>query len=199
MINSPVKAEAVAIGASAGAIDVLSRMLPLLPPDYPLPILIVVHVPPNNDSLLAELFIAKCRMRVKEAEDKEPIAAGTIYFAPPNYHLLAESDFTLSLSSDEPELFSRPSINVLFESAADAYGEGLTGVILTGSSEDGANGLRAVSESGGIALVQNAGDASSREMPQAALKASPNARSMSIDEIVAFLVRLPVMHLTDVE
>lgn len=195
----PAKAEAVVIGASAGAIDVLSRILPGISPQYPLPIFIVVHLPPDTPSLLTELFIAKCKVRVKEAEDKEPVVPGTIYFAPPNYHLLVESDGTLALSSDEPELFSRPAINVLFESAADVYGGGLVGIILTGASEDGAHGLRAVGEAGGVAVVQNPEGAMAKEMPSSALKAWPNARMLNVEEIGKFLIHLPVMHAADVE
>jgi two-component system chemotaxis response regulator CheB len=199
MTKFPAQPEAVVIGASAGAIDVLSRILPVLPADYPLPILVVVHLPPDSNSLLAELFVTKCRIKVKEAEDKEPVTPGIIYFAPPNYHLLVESDLTLSLSSDEPELFSRPSINVLFESAADVYGEGLTGIILTGASDDGAQGLRAVGEAGGLALAQNPQEAIAAEMPTAALKACANAQAMTVDEITNVLAHLPGLHLTDAQ
>jgi two-component system chemotaxis response regulator CheB len=199
MTKLPVQAEAVVIGASAGAIEVLSRILPELPDDYPLPILVVVHLPPDTDSLLSDLFVARCRLKVKEAEDKEPIAPGVIYFAPPNYHLLVESERILSLSTDEPELFSRPAINVLFESAADVYGKGLAGVILTGASEDGARGLRTVGEAGGVAVAQDPQEALVPDMPAAALKACPGARSMSAGEIVKLLARLPMMHLADVE
>jgi two-component system chemotaxis response regulator CheB len=117
-----VPAEAVVIGASAGALEALSVILPALPAGYGLPVFVVVHLPPDTRSILADLFQAKCHIPVREAEDKEPIRGGTIYFAPPNYHLLIEADRNVSLSSDEPVLFSRPSIDVLFESAADAYG-----------------------------------------------------------------------------
>jgi two-component system chemotaxis response regulator CheB len=199
MSQSPVKAEAVVIGASMGAIEALSSILPELPADYPLPILIVVHVPPDTNSLLSNLFATKCRLKAKEAEDKETIVPGMIYFAPPNYHLLVEDERTLSLSSDEPELFSRPAINVLFESAADVFGEGLVGIILTGASEDGAHGLQTIGENGGVALVQNPSEAMAPEMPAAALMACPTARAMSLDEISKFLARLPAMHLTDVQ
>src|SRR6201999_2132571 len=116
------------------AIEALSQVLPKLPADYSLPVFIVVHIPPDSASVLPEIFAARCQIAVKEAEDKEFIKGGVAYFAPPNYHLLVEEDGTLSLSSDEPELFSRPSINVLFESAADAFGAGLTVVVLSGAN-----------------------------------------------------------------
>jgi two-component system, chemotaxis family, protein-glutamate methylesterase/glutaminase len=179
--------EAVVIGASAGALEVLSNVLPALPSDYRLPILIVVHLPPDNTSLFAELFRARCAIRVREAEDKEPIEPGVVYFAPPDYHLLVEEDKRLSLSDDEPVLFSRPSIDVLFESAADAYGGGLIGVVLTGANSDGANGLKAVVEAGGVAVVQSPGSAYAVAMPEAAIAACPAARVLPVNEIAAYL------------
>ena len=143
------QAEAIAIGASAGAVQALSRILPALPAGYPLPILVVVHVPADRENALAPLYQAKCAMLVKEAEDKEPARGGVIYFAPSDYHLLVEADHTLSLSSDEAVMHARPSIDVLFESAADAYGPALVGVVLTGANEDGAEGLAAIVGQGG--------------------------------------------------
>ena len=179
--------EAVVIGASAGALEVLSNLLPGLPADYRLPILIVVHLPPDKTSLLAELLRARCAIRVREAEDKEPIEPGVAYFAPPDYHLLVEQDKRLSLSDDEPVLFSRPSIDVLFESAADAYGGGLIGVVLTGANSDGANGLKAVVEAGGVAVVQSPGSAYAVAMPEAAIATCPEARVLPVNEIAAYL------------
>jgi len=188
-VSASVRAAAVVIGASAGAIQALSRILPALPPDYPVPVLIVVHVPADRSDLPG-LFAAKCRLAVKEAEDKEPVAAGTVYFAAPDYHLLAEGDRTLSLSVDDPVLYSRPSIDVLFESAADAYGAGLVGVILTGANEDGARGLAAVVRAGGTALVEDPAEAYASAMPAAALALCPTVRPSSLDAITAALLRL---------
>ncbi|MGO4674887.1 chemotaxis protein CheB [Bosea sp. 2YAB26] len=181
------RAEAVVIGASAGALEALSVILPALPAGFRLPVIVVVHVPPNRRSMLAELFDAKCRIPVREAEDKEPIAAGTIYFAPPDYHLLVEMDRCLSLSSDEPVLFSRPSIDVLFESAADAYGPALIAIVLTGANQDGANGMQAIVKAGGTALVQNPTGAFAAAMPEAAIAACPSAHIMTLDAIAAHL------------
>lgn len=183
----PVTAEAIVIGASAGALEALSAILPALRADFDLPIMVVVHVPPDRHSVLPELFGAKCRVPVKEAEDKEPIAGGTIYFAPPDYHLLVEMDRSLALSSDEQVLYSRPSIDVLFESAADAYGPGLVGVVLTGANHDGAKGLRAVVEAGGRALVQRPQGAVASAMPEAAIMSVPTADVLSLDQIAAWL------------
>jgi two-component system, chemotaxis family, protein-glutamate methylesterase/glutaminase len=181
------QAEAVVIGASAGALEALSVILPMLPAEFSLPLMVVVHVPPDKRSVLAELFRTKCRIPVREAEDKEPIIGGTVYFAPPDYHLLIEMDKSLSLSGDEPVLFSRPSIDVLFESAADAYGAALIAVVLTGANQDGAKGMHAVVEAGGIALVQNPNSAFASAMPKAAIEMCPSARVMSLEAIAAYL------------
>ena len=185
-----ISAEAIVIGASAGAVDALSRVLPALPAQYKLPVMVVVHVPNDKRSALVDLFQAKCRVKVQEAEDKEPIAGGTVYFAPPDYHLLVERDKTLALSSDEPVLYSRPSIDVLFESAADAYGPALIGIILTGANQDGAAGIKAVSAAGGKAIIQSPETAFAPTMPAAALEASPDARLMSLEEIAAYLQKV---------
>lgn len=181
---------AVVIGASAGAIQALLHILPALPSSFALPVFVVVHVPPGRQSELAGLFAGKCRLPVREAEDKEPVAPGTIYFAPPDYHLLVEAEGTLALSADEPVFFSRPSIDVLFESAADAYGARIVGVILTGANEDGAQGLAAIAAAGGMALVQDPATAYARTMPDAALVACPDARRLPIADIVAMLLKL---------
>jgi two-component system, chemotaxis family, protein-glutamate methylesterase/glutaminase len=184
---SGARAEAIVVGASAGAVDALSAILPTLAADYPLPIMVVVHLPPDRNSILAELFRTKCRVAVREAEDKESIVASTVYFAPPDYHLLVEQNKRLSLSSDEPISYSRPAIDVLFESGADAYGAGLIGIILTGANSDGARGLRAVRDAGGAVLVQDPNLAQICDMPQAALKECPEALTMSLKEIAAYL------------
>jgi len=182
-----ITVEAIVIGGSAGAINALSVILPSLPADYGLPVFIVVHVPPAKGGILTELFQAKCSIKVREAEDKEPISGGTAYFAPPDYHLLVENDKSLALSSDEPVLYSRPSIDVLFESAADAYGPSLIAIVLTGANQDGANGLKAVVAAGGTAIVQSPIEAYASAMPEAALAQCPSARVMSLKEIAAYL------------
>jgi two-component system chemotaxis response regulator CheB len=178
---------AIVIGSSAGALEALSSILPTLPAGFTLPVIGVVHLPPDRRSILAELLQRKCRVPVREAEDKEPIAAGTVYFAPPDYHLLVETDKSLSLSSDEPVLFSRPSIDVLFESAADAYGCGLTGIVLTGANQDGAKGLRAIVAAGGAAIVQHPDRAFAAAMPEAAIEMCPSAQILSLDAIAHYL------------
>ena len=185
--------QAVVMGASAGALDALSAVLAKLPPGFPLPLLIVTHLPPDRDSLLSSLLAAKCRIDVREAEDKEPIVPGVAFIAPPDYHLLVEKDERLSLSSEEPVQFSRPSIDVLFESAADAYGETLIGIILTGANDDGVRGLRAIADAGGLVLVQRADLAYASAMPRAALAACPTAREMTLEEIATYLCETTMM------
>ncbi|MEW5686653.1 MAG: chemotaxis protein CheB [Pseudomonadota bacterium] len=190
MTDAPAPTPAVAIGGSAGAVQALLRILPVLPADFPAPVLVVVHVPPDRDNALVPLFQGKCRVAVKEAEDKEPALPGVVYFAPSDYHLLAETDGTLSLSSDELVNLSRPAIDVLLESAADAYGPALTAVVLTGANADGAEGLKAVHEAGGVALVEDPAGAYSAAMPTAALQACPAATTMNLDAIASYLSHL---------
>ena len=188
MSGEPIRA--VAIGASAGGVQALLHILPSLPASYPLPILIVVHVPPDRNNALVPLFQAKCQVEVKEAEDKEPALAGLVYFAPSDYHLLVEDDGSLSLSSDELVNHSRPSIDVLLQSAADAFGPGLAGIVLTGANCDGALGLRAVVDAGGAAVIEDPEDAYAAAMPAAALRASPSALVMRLDAIASYMLSL---------
>lgn len=180
---------AIVIGASAGAVQALSDILPRLPADYPLPILIVVHVP-AAPSGLTTLFSAKCAMAVVEPDDKEAIVPGTVYFAPPGYHLLVEPGDSIALSSDEPVLFSRPSIDVLFESAADAYGPDLLAIVLTGANEDGARGAAQIEACGGSVLVEDPATAYAAAMPAAALARCRAAKALSLDGIAAHLLEL---------
>jgi len=179
--------EAVVIGGSAGSLEALSIILPRLPREFPAPILAVVHLPADKKSILPEVLQNKCALTVLEAQDKEPITGGTVYFAPPDYHLLVETNRHIALSYDEPELFSRPSIDVLFESAADTYGEKLIGIVLSGANADGARGLAAIAAEGGLAIAQSPTSAYSPTMPQAALATCPGAQALSAEEIACFL------------
>ena len=165
--------DAVAIGASAGGVEVLSVLLSALPASCRASFFIVVHIPRERPSLLADVFGAKCALPVREAEDKEPVQPGTVYFAPPDYHLLLDRGPVLALSSDEAVHFSRPSIDVLFDSAADIYGERLLGLILTGANQDGAEGLAAVGRAGGRTVVQEPSGAAVPFLPEAALQEGP--------------------------
>ena len=177
------------VGASAGGVEALFAILPALPAGLRGAVFVVLHLPRDGQSLLAEIFGPKCALPVREAEDKEPVEPGTIYFAPPDYHLLVDAGPRLSLSADEPVHYSRPSIDVLFESAADAYGERLLGILLTGANHDGAAGC-----GGGAARRRHharaaADSAQSPLMPQAALErlADPDLRAGAAGQLAALL------------
>lgn len=163
-------AEAIVIGGSAGVIDVLRILLPGLPPHLNIPVVIVVHLPPDARGILHEVLAECTPLPMKLAEDKETVAPGTLYFAPPAYHLFIEKHRTFALSVDEPVHYSRPSIDVLFDSAVDVYGAGLVGVLLTGASEDGAAGLQRIREAGGTTLVQTPESAIAPFMPLSAIR-----------------------------
>lgn len=180
---------AVVVGASAGAVQALSLILPRLPEGYRLPVLVVVHVPADPSGLVA-LFGGKCALPVREPEDKEPIAPGTVYFAPAGYHMLVEDDGTIALSVDDPVLYSRPSIDILFQSAADAYRDALVGAVLTGANEDGAAGAAAIEAAGGRVIVEDPEHAFAATMPAAALARCREAQPLSLDTIADYLVRL---------
>ena len=162
--------DAIAIGTSAGGVEALSILLPALPAGLRASVFIVLHLPRERPSLLAEIFAPKCALKVKEAEDKMRVEPGTVYFAPPDYHLLIDEGPQLALSIDELVHFSRPSIDVLFESAADIYGERLMGIILTGANDDGAAGLAAIHRAGGVTIVQEPDSAQVPLMTLAALR-----------------------------
>jgi two-component system chemotaxis response regulator CheB len=168
-------AEAVAIGASAGGIDALFSLLDDLQAPVHAPIMIVLHLPEGHESRLVDVFAKRIRVPVEEAQPHAPVAAGKVYFAPAGYHLLVEQDQTFSLSCDAPVLFSRPSIDVLLESCAEAYGPGLAGFVLTGASEDGARGLARIKALGGLTAAQDPEEAAHRAMPQAAIDAAEPA------------------------
>lgn len=164
----------IAIGASAGAVEALTALLPRLPRTLPLFVVVVVHVPADRRSALPELFGQRCQMASREADDKLVPTPGTIYFAPPDYHLLVERDGTLALSVDEPVHHSRPSIDVLFDSVALAYGSEALGILLSGASHDGADGLAHVRAVGGHTWVQTPESAQMAVMPRAALARAPH-------------------------
>ncbi|MCP4724813.1 MAG: chemotaxis protein CheB [bacterium] len=181
----------VVIGVSAGGINALSRILEELKEDFPIPIVIVQHLHPEKQGTgLDELFNERCRLKVTEAGHNETIIDGNVYFAPPAYHILIEDDGTFSLSADEKVNFARPSIDVLFESAADVYQSDLIGVILTGANNDGAIGLKAVKDSGGLAIVQNPETAEYDEMPDAAINNCDVDHIISLSKIPGLLNEL---------
>lgn len=182
--------EAIVAGGSAGALEALVTILPALPAGFPIPVALVLHVLPGKPSYLADVLSARCSLAVKEAEDKEPIQPATIYLAPPNYHLLIEKNRSFSLSVDEPVHFSRPAIDVLFETAADAYGDTLAAVLLTGANEDGARGLARIKEVGGTTVVQSPETAFVRTMPDAALRLAEPDKVLPPAQIGPFLALL---------
>ncbi len=179
--------DALVLGGSAGAVEALSAILPALQPTCGIAVFVVMHLPRVRPSLLVDIFQPKCRLRVTEALDKEPVEPGTIYFAPPDYHLLIDEGPQLALAADELVHFSRPSIDVLFESAADAYGARLVGVVLSGANSDGAMGLKSVQSAGGTTLVQRPDTAVAQTMPQAALEAAPGSGSLTLEQLAQLL------------
>lgn len=182
--------EAVAIGTSAGGFRALTRLLGALPGSFPLPIAIVQHMEAHSESYLAEHLNGISSLRVKEAEDKDALEPGVAYIAPPNYHLLVEPDRSLSLSVDERVNHCRPAIEPLFESAADVFGAGLIGILLTGANADGAKGIKRIKACGGFAIVQDPSTAEVPYMPQAGLAAAKVDRVVSLEEIPEVLLQL---------
>lgn len=194
---APLAYGIVVVGASWGGLNALSRLVADVDGAFPLPIAIVQHRSKESDHLLAHLLQDRTALNVKEVEDKDPIAPGNVYVAPPDYHLLVdllEDGPYFSLSVDPPVRYSRPSIDVAFVAAADAFAARAIGVVLTGANEDGALGLRRIVDRGGYAIVQDPKTAEIRTMPQAALNAVPNAEVLPLDRIGARLTALGALH-----
>lgn len=185
-----VKYEAVVIGVSAGGLTALSTLFSGLPENYPLPIMIVQHRSKDERDLLENVLQQKHSIKIKQADEKEGIKGGFIYIAPANYHLLVESNKTFSLSADEKVRYSRPSIDVLFESAAEVYKETLVGIILTGSNDDGANGMKCISSHNGLTISQNPAEAQFPVMPAASIRTGAVKRILLLKEIQQFLLQL---------
>lgn len=179
----------VVLGASLGALDALRVLLPALSVDFPAALIIVLHRYKEESGDLIPLLDEECVLPVVFPLDKELILGGHVYVAPPNYHLLVEGDH-FAYSMDEPEDYARPSIDMLFESAAEAYGAHVTGIVLTGMRRDGARGLVAIERHHGTALVQEPSEAVAPEMPRAALAAVPGAKKMTLKEIAQWLATL---------
>jgi two-component system chemotaxis response regulator CheB len=183
------KYSAVAVGVSAGGLGALSKLLGQLPSDFSLPIIVVQHRSKQEKALLEELLQSKCKIRVKQADEKEKIEGGTVYLAPPDYHLLIERDHSFSLSTEPPVMFSRPSVDVLFETAAEVFGPGLIAIVLTGANHDGAAGISQVRQHGGTTIAQDPRTAEFPRMPQAAIQTNCVDRILNLDEIADFLLR----------
>lgn len=162
--------EALIIGGSAGSLDVLLKVLPNLSASIAFPIVIVLHRKSGKENLLTDLLSSKTKLCVKDIEEKETLKPSIIYIAPPNYHLLIEKDKTLSFDSSEKVNFSRPSIDVTFESAADVYAENLVCLLLSGANSDGTKGLQKVHRNGGTTIIQNPASAIVGFMPEYAME-----------------------------
>ncbi|MEZ1314785.1 chemotaxis protein CheB [Pseudomonas fluorescens] len=184
------RVQAIVIGASAGGVEALLGILGPLREGFVLPIIVVLHLPDERRSQLAEVFSRRVSMRVEEAGDKTPVEAGTLYFATPGYHLSVEQDRSFSLSQEDRVHYSRPAIDFLFESAADAYGPSLAAVLLTGANRDGARGLAQVKQRGGLTIVQDPGEAQVATMPLAALETHQPDHVLPIHGIGRLLAEL---------
>ncbi len=181
---------ALVIGASAGGIDALLSLFKGLPPSAGYPVVVVIHLPAERESRLAEVFRQHLSQPVLQAEDKAMPQAGSIYFAPAGYHLSIEADHSFSLSQEDPVHFSRPSIDILMQSAADAWGERLCGILLTGANSDGAAGMAAIGQAGGLTLVQDPEDAEIATMPASAIKLRQPDMILPLREMTALLATL---------
>ena len=182
--------EALVIGASAGGISALRAILPALSPRLSMPVVVVVHMPDVRDSMLAEVFQPHLRIPSRQAQDKQQLDAGVVYFAPPGYHLSIERERCFSLSQEEPVHFSRPAIDILMESAADAYGARLAGILLTGASNDGAAGMAAIGAAGGLTIVQDPASAEIPTMPAAAIRLRAPDLVLPLPELRTLLTML---------
>jgi two-component system chemotaxis response regulator CheB len=179
--------ELVVIGASSGGLDVLITLLQRLPDHYLIPTVVVLHQRPNRSSGVPKMLAKYTHMQVQEPEDKQGIEAGNLYVAPPNYHLLIDSDKVFSLSLDAPLNYCRPSIDMAFESAAEAYRSHLVGCVLTGANSDGADGVRYIKQNDGYVLVQDPAQATVDSMPRAAIAAAEVDEVLNIEQIAECL------------
>ena len=185
-----MKYEAIVIGVSSGGMNAMKVMFSLLPKEFNTPIIIVQHISSQSENLWIRLLNEKSNLFIKEADEKESIEHGKVYIAPPNYHLLIERDKTFSLTIDERVNYARPSIDVLFESAAEAYKNKLIGVILTGSNNDGTNGLKRIKEYGGLTIVQDPATAESSYMPASAIAVVQMDYILTLENIIKLLIKI---------
>jgi len=181
----------VVIGGSTGSIDVLLQLLPALPNPLTFAMVVVIHRKNTSDSALANLLAVRTHVPVQEVEDKDVLTAGTIYLAPADYHLLLEKDGTFTLDYSEKVHYSRPSIDVTFESVADVYGSGVTGILLSGANADGTAGLQAISQAGGTTIVQHPDTAQVAYMSQQAIQNVQIDHILTAPEMIQFLNSSP--------
>lgn len=182
-----MKYKVIVMGLSSGGMEALKTIFAALPGNFKIPIVIVQHLSPRSDSQWIEILNKRYGITIKEAEEKEMIKSGTIFLAPPNYHLLLEKNGSFSLSIDERVSYARPAIDVLFDTAAEAFGKKVVGVVMTGSNQDGAAGLKKIKKCGGLAVVQNPETAFSSYMPQEAISQAEPHHILDLQGIIAFL------------
>lgn len=176
--------ELIVIGTSAGGVDILNKIAPAFSKSGRLKVAVVIHISPEGPNLIPSLMQDHCVLRVKEAEPGEPMENDTIYIAPPDYHLCVEPNHILSLSTEEALNYSRPSIDVLFDSAAYAYGNKVLGILLTGANNDGAAGLRTIQKMGGMTIVQKPSEAEWDVMPKSAIDIMTPDYILTTEEII---------------
>lgn len=184
--------EIILIGSSAGGLHAATQLFSSLPAHFTLPLIFVQHRSKGQGQLLEEILQEGCSIRIKQADEKEKVLSSTIYVAPPDYHLLIEPDRTFSLSAESPVNFSRPSIDVLFESAAQVYAAKAVGIVLTGSNNDGARGLATIKRWGGLTIAQDPDEAEYPEMPIAAIQTRQVDHVLTLNEIKKLLMELSV-------
>ena len=182
--------EAIVIGVSSGGMSALRYLFSAIPFDFSLPVIVVQHVGARSDNTWIELLNELSNLNVKEADEKETIKPGNVYIAPSNYHLLIEKERSFSFTIDERVNFARPSIDVLFESAAEAYKNSLIGVVLTGSNNDGTDGIKRIKDYGGLTIIQDPATAESSYMPSSAIAAIQPDHILPLEKIAELLISL---------
>ncbi|WP_322101609.1 chemotaxis protein CheB [Paraburkholderia sp. J41] len=189
--------DCVVIGASAGGVEVLGQILPAVPAAFDAALLIVMHLPPSSPSFLVQALGSRCALPVSEPDAGEPIMGGRAYVAPPDYHMLVDAGATVALSIEAPVRYSRPSIDVLMESAAAVYGPRLLGVLLSGANDDGTRGLAAIRAAGGTTWAQAPGTAVAPQMPEAAIAAGAVDETLTPSSLAARLAAWPRLTTND--
>jgi two-component system chemotaxis response regulator CheB len=188
--EDPALLRVVAIGASAGGFSAVREILEALPGDFPAPILVVQHLDPRQPSHMAELIDRRCALDVREAQEHDAIIAGTVLIAPPDHHLIASTDGTVSVARTARVRFLRPAADVLFLSVAGSYRDRAIAVVLSGTGEDGAQGVRAIKERGGTVIVQDEASSQFSGMPRAAARTGCADHIVPLSDIAALLDRL---------
>ncbi len=182
--------EAIVIGVSSGGMNAMNVLFSLLPKGFSIPIIILQHIGSHSDNEWIKILNKKTNIVIKEAEEKEKIEKGNAYVSPPNYHLLIERNKTFSFTIDERVNYARPSIDVLFESAAEAFKGKLIGIILTGSNTDGTNGMKRIKENGGLTIAQDPATAESAYMPSSAIDAVKMDHILTLEGIADLLIKI---------